>query len=90
MSENGIYNMDELLDFINEETGKLGGFIYDECIDDSDKDTKMRMAVKKTIEHITTEIFLHFRDEISNVKEEYSQKLNKKFWTGTQRLSTKL
>lgn len=72
---NGTYNMDELLDFISTETNKLGEFIYDECIDDSDKETKMRVVVKKTVDHIVAEIFLHFRDEICKIKEEYGLKL---------------
>jgi hypothetical protein len=76
---NGIFDMDELLDFITEETTTLQTFIYDNCIDEADKEDQMKMAVKKTvkktIEHITSEIFLHFRDEICKIKEEYSQKL---------------
>lgn len=75
MVENGVYDMEELLDLISTKTTELENFIYEDCIDDADKENRMRMAVKKTIEQITTEIFLHFRDEICKVKEEYGQKL---------------
>jgi len=44
-------------------------------MDDSNKDSQMRITVKKTIDLIVSETINHFREQVMQIKEQYSQKL---------------
>jgi len=61
--------------YVQSEIKTLSDFIYEDCIDEPEKENKMRYAVKKTIESILANILVVQEIELSKIKEEYYTKL---------------
>jgi len=61
--------------YVQSEIKTLSDFIYEDCIDEPEKENKMRYTVKKTIESILANILVVQEIELSKIKEEYYTKL---------------